>query len=74
MPFVFALIGALLGATMAGVTGALVGLVAAPTLLMLFRQMRKSDAPETAVAEISLWFPGEDIATYDRANDRWIFE
>src|SRR5882762_8209047 len=36
MPFVFALIGAMLGATMFGVTGALIGLVAGPTLLMLF--------------------------------------
>jgi nucleoside-diphosphate kinase len=33
-----------------------------------------SDAPETAAAEISLWFPGDDITTYERVVDRWIFE
>jgi nucleoside-diphosphate kinase len=33
-----------------------------------------SDAPETATAEISLWFPGDDIDTYERDIDRWIFE
>ncbi|HLZ10170.1 MAG TPA: nucleoside-diphosphate kinase [Chloroflexota bacterium] len=33
-----------------------------------------SDAPETAEAEISLWFPNADIIAYERGLDRWIFE
>lgn len=32
-----------------------------------------SDAPETAVEEIALWF-GSDIIEWQRANDPWIFE
>jgi nucleoside-diphosphate kinase len=32
-----------------------------------------SDAPETAVAEIALWF-GDDLVSWSRANDPWIFE
>lgn len=32
-----------------------------------------SDAPETAVAEIALWF-GDDLVSWNRANDPWIFE
>ncbi len=32
-----------------------------------------SDAPETAVSEVALWF-GTDIPTWGRANDAWIFE
>lgn len=32
-----------------------------------------SDAPETAVDEIALWF-GSDIIEWQRANDPWIFE
>lgn len=32
-----------------------------------------SDAPETAKAEIALWF-GEDIVTYERDVDKWILE
>jgi nucleoside-diphosphate kinase len=32
-----------------------------------------SDAPETAVNEIALWF-GEDLVSWNRANDAWIFE
>ena len=31
-----------------------------------------SDGPETAVREIGLWF-GDLGASYDRANDQWIF-
>lgn len=33
-----------------------------------------SDAPDTATAEIALWFPGGDIQSYERGIDRWIFE
>ncbi|MEM7124936.1 MAG: nucleoside-diphosphate kinase [Chloroflexota bacterium] len=32
-----------------------------------------SDGAETAVSEIALWF-GEDLISWDRANDQWIFE
>lgn len=32
-----------------------------------------SDAPETAAAEIALWF-GEELIEWQRAADRWIFE
>jgi nucleoside-diphosphate kinase len=33
-----------------------------------------SDAPETAVAEVALWFKPEELASWDRNNDSWIFE
>jgi len=33
-----------------------------------------SDGPETAQAEIALWFQPEELASYDRALDTWIFE
>lgn len=33
-----------------------------------------SDAPDTATAEIALWFPGVEIQSYERGIDRWIFE
>jgi nucleoside-diphosphate kinase len=33
-----------------------------------------SDAPDTATAEISLWFPGDTLQSYERGIDRWIFE
>jgi len=33
-----------------------------------------SDAPETAAAEIALWFPDGDVQTYARDVDRWIYE
>ena len=32
-----------------------------------------SDGPETAASEIALWF-GEDLVSWERATDRWIFE
>ena len=32
-----------------------------------------SDGPETAASEIALWF-GEDLVSWQRANDPWIFE
>ncbi len=33
-----------------------------------------SDAPETAAAEIDLWFPAGEVQTYNRDIDRWIYE
>ncbi|RIK44683.1 MAG: nucleoside-diphosphate kinase [Chloroflexi bacterium] len=32
-----------------------------------------SDGPDTAANEIALWF-GDDLVTWQRANDPWIFE
>ena len=33
-----------------------------------------SDAPETAVSEIALWFSDAEVQTYERDLDRWIYE
>jgi len=33
-----------------------------------------SDAPETAVRELALWFTDGELIGYARDNDRWIFE
>ncbi len=33
-----------------------------------------SDSPETARQEISLWFNSEELTTWDRHSDMWIFE
>jgi nucleoside-diphosphate kinase len=33
-----------------------------------------SDGPETAVAEIALWFDQSELLTYQRDVDRWILE
>ena len=33
-----------------------------------------SDGPETAAAEINLWFKPEELHTWSRDTDRWIFE
>ena len=33
-----------------------------------------SDAPDTATAEIALWFPGQEVQSYSRDLDRWIYE
>lgn len=33
-----------------------------------------SDGPETALAEIALWFEPSEIVEWERATDRWIFE
>lgn len=33
-----------------------------------------SDSPETARDEISLWFKPEELQTYSREIDRWIYE
>ncbi len=33
-----------------------------------------SDGPDTARTEIALWFAPEELASYSREVDRWIFE
>jgi nucleoside-diphosphate kinase len=33
-----------------------------------------SDAPETADRELALWFNADELASYPRETDRWIFE
>ena len=33
-----------------------------------------SDGPETAAAEIALWFDQSELLTYQRDVDRWILE
>jgi nucleoside-diphosphate kinase len=33
-----------------------------------------SDAPATADREVALWFEPSDLVSYERSNDRWIFE
>lgn len=33
-----------------------------------------SDKPENAVAEVNLWFSPDEIVTWDRSTDPWIFE
>jgi nucleoside-diphosphate kinase len=33
-----------------------------------------SDAPETAERELALWFAAEELVSYPRDTDRWIFE
>jgi nucleoside-diphosphate kinase len=33
-----------------------------------------SDGPDTAAQEIALWFRPEEIASYERAVDQWIYE
>jgi nucleoside-diphosphate kinase len=33
-----------------------------------------SDAPETADRELALWFSSDELVSYQRETDRWIFE
>jgi nucleoside-diphosphate kinase len=33
-----------------------------------------SDSPETAASEVALWFRPEELVSYSRETDRWIFE
>ena len=33
-----------------------------------------SDAPETADRELALWFAPDELVSYQRETDRWIFE
>jgi nucleoside-diphosphate kinase len=36
--------------------------------------IHRSDAPETAEREINLWFKSEELFSWTRANDAWMFE
>jgi nucleoside-diphosphate kinase len=33
-----------------------------------------SDAPDTAATDVALWFRPEELVSYERAADRWVFE
>jgi nucleoside-diphosphate kinase len=33
-----------------------------------------SDTPENGVKEVALWFKPEELVTWDRAIDQWVFE
>ena len=33
-----------------------------------------SDSPETAASEVALWFQPAELASWERATDRWVFE
>lgn len=33
-----------------------------------------SDTPENSESEVALWFQPFELVTWERANDRWIFE
>lgn len=33
-----------------------------------------SDSVENGEAEVALWFKPEELVSWDRANDRWVFE
>jgi len=43
-------------------------------LMGLRNLIHASDAPETARAEIALWFAPEELVTYTREMDRWVNE
>lgn len=43
-------------------------------LMGLRNLIHASDAPETAVSEIALWFKPEELSTYTRDIDRWVNE
>ncbi len=43
-------------------------------LMGLRNLIHASDAPETAVNEINLWFKPEEVVSYPRELDRWINE
>lgn len=44
------------------------GIAVGPNLI------HRSDAPETAEREINLWFKPEELVSWTRANDAWMFE
>ena len=33
-----------------------------------------SDSPENGEAEVALWFKSEELVSWERATDAWIFE
>lgn len=41
---------------------------------VLHNLIHGSDAPETAAAEIELWFRPEELVSWERASERWIAE
>jgi nucleoside-diphosphate kinase len=43
-------------------------------LMGLRNLIHASDAPETAVAEIALWFKPEEVLAYPRDADKWLNE
>ncbi len=43
-------------------------------LMGLRNLIHASDAPETAASEIALWFKPEEVLTYTRDVDRWVYE
>jgi nucleoside-diphosphate kinase len=43
-------------------------------LMGLRNLIHASDAPETAASEIALWFKPEEVLTYTRDLDRWVYE
>ncbi|MBN1264551.1 MAG: nucleoside-diphosphate kinase [Anaerolineales bacterium] len=43
--------------------------------LMIGRNLtHASDGPETAASEILLWFSEDELVTWQRESDRWVFE
>jgi nucleoside-diphosphate kinase len=51
------------------------GTIRADSALDIGRNLiHASDAPETAERELALWFAPEELLTYQRDTDRWIFE
>ena len=43
-------------------------------LMGLRNLIHASDAPETAASEIALWFKPEEVLTYSRDVDHWVYE
>ena len=43
-------------------------------LMGLRNLIHASDAPETATSEIALWFKPEEVLTYTRDGDKWVYE
>jgi nucleoside-diphosphate kinase len=41
---------------------------------MSYNLIHGSDAPESAVHEIEIFFPGEDLVSWKRSDDKWISE
>lgn len=39
-----------------------------------FNLIHGSDSPEAAAFEIGLYFKPEDLLTYERANERWVYD
>jgi nucleoside-diphosphate kinase len=51
------------------------GSIRADLALMVGRNLvHASDAPDTAQAEVALWFKPDELAPWNRAADQWILE